>query len=512
MVKMPSFLKKKISVLREVFRAGTLDSYELDFTKGCDAKKGIVHNKSIAVQVPIDYYYLFSFGETLDLFDSKNSNLLGLWPYVIETPFPMGTELKPWQIVLSKLKFHFLFKKWTALYRAIGINSIHTLKASTFLETILNLSNAIKIWISLKKKADVLNIKIGDLDCGDLIYDTYLRFRVRPTINLNDPYLLYIIYKAEVTFKASERFFNNSKPHVFITSYSSYIHHGIPARVALAKSIKVYSTANSSQFFKELSLDDWLHTQNAKDYARTFDSLCNQTELITMAQKNISLRFSGGLDSGIDYMKSSPFKRSNIEWKSEGITGVIFLHDFFDSPHCYQWSIFEDFYEWIDQTLRFASDENLRFAVKVHPNQESEGDQVVNKLQIKYPNIIFLDKKITNADIFSSGIKCGVSNHGTVLHEMAYHGITPIASGDNPHISFDFVKTCKTKDEYFFALKNFNSLSIDMNHESIFKFYYMHYLHKEEIFNIPKSVFEVSRSDSNSSILKKSKLIKKLES
>jgi len=33
---------------------------------------------------------------------------------------------------------------------------------------------------------------------------------------------------------------------------------------------------------------------------------------------------------------------------------IVFLHDFFDSPHGYRWMLFPDFLEWIEHTINLA--------------------------------------------------------------------------------------------------------------------------------------------------------------
>ena len=37
---------------------------------------------------------------------------------------------------------------------------------------------------------------------------------------------------------------------------------------------------------------------------------------------------------------------------------------------------------------------------------------------------------------------------------MAYHGILPVAAGDNPCQAYDFVKTARSQKEYFNFIKN----------------------------------------------------------
>ena len=57
-------------------------------------------------------------------------------------------------------------------------------------------------------------------------------------------------------------------------------------------------------------------------------------------------------------MKVSPYSSAkNIDIGN--ITGVVFLHDFFDSCDDHDGNIFYDIYDWAEQTLKFIEDNNL---------------------------------------------------------------------------------------------------------------------------------------------------------
>ena len=44
------------------------------------------------------------------------------------------------------------------------------------------------LWNNIKKKEDVINIKVSGIHFGDLIYDTYIKSTYKPTINIHDPH------------------------------------------------------------------------------------------------------------------------------------------------------------------------------------------------------------------------------------------------------------------------------------------------------------------------------------
>ena len=161
---------------------------------------------------------------------------------------------------------------------------------------------------------------------------------------------------------------------------------------------------------------------------------------------------------------------------SEKYDGIMFLHDFMDAPHDYGEMIFSDFYIWTIHTFRFILENNLKIGVKFHPNQTKESKLIVDQLIKKFPKIKWINPKINNKEIFKSGIKFGFSVYGTILSELAYHDITPMALGENPYSAYNFVYNCKSKKEYYEFLINPKKIHIDKS--QIFEFYYMNYIYR----------------------------------
>ena len=109
----------------------------------------------------------------------------------------------------------------------------------------------------------------------------------------------------------------------------------------------------------------------------------------------------------------------------------------------------------------------------------------MEELKIKFSNFNWLDKKTSNKNIFKKKPIFGINPYGTVLHEMAFNKVIPISIGSNPYVSYNFVFTPKTKDQYFQLLKlGINKkLKLPKNYKrEILEWYYMFYLHNNDIF------------------------------
>ncbi len=502
---MSKFIKNKLSIIRFLFSLYKLDENEQQFIRDFSPKSQNTApktDKTIVFQMPIDYYYLAHFALIAKRYKSEGYKLVGLWPMNI---FPKSKNnhsyLKNIRIdILNLLQYTTLKHKWIKLYRSIGMEHFIDLDQVSLFNKVKCYKESQLVFAQLKDKDSLFKLNIGGLDCGDLIYDTYLRYRAQPTLDIQDDFLQHLIYKSLVANIMVSKYCATHSIERFYSSYSSYIHHGIPVRLMLKNHIKVFTDGNLSQYGKQLTLDDYYHTANYRNYRNDFALLTQQADKLAQADDMLKKRFSGNIDSVTSYMKNSAYGAKVSPLEMNGAEGVIFLHDFFDSPHCYSWMIFLDFWEWALFTLQLISEYNLNIAVKPHPNQRVESLEVVQTLKQMFPNIIWIDQSISNSQIFASGIKYGISIYGTVLHELAYHNIVAIAAGDNPHISFDFVYTAQSKDEYKQLILNALNLKLEKDaKEQVKMFCYMHALNHNDAIVSNARALELRKLDPDNS-------------
>lgn len=448
-------------------------------------------SKTVLIQTPGSHYFLSLFLAVIRSYSQKGSfSFEGLQPnlYTLKQKRDL---LWPLRLIYSWTNDLLVNQKWTRLYRAAGVSSFNRVDHVGYLTRFKFFLRAYRIWRTLKTKNDLINLNIDGVYCGDLIYDTYLRYRVRPTVNVQSISVLYFVHSALCVLAFSEKVAQDkARIDAFFSSYSTYIQHGIPVRVFLKHGIPVYTSGNLQQLFKKLSTTDVFHTKSHRDYVHDFKILDKQNEKIELGQNMLEKKFSGAIDSSTIYMKQSAYGGPNISNAKLDFDGVIFLHDFYDSPHIYSWMLFADFYEWVARTFTLIEKHKLNVGVKPHPNQVAESSQTIDELKRKYPSVKWIDPKTTNSQILNSGIKFGVSVYGTILHELAYHGIIPICAGDNPHASFSFVQTPKSIEDYEEMILNAKNLKLPPDcKEQVIAFYYMHNANAAEGFSVDKGLF-----------------------
>lgn len=488
-------MQKKLHALISKFNELRLSKAELRFISA--RQKKIVPNttSTILIQTPIDYYYLCHFDLILSA-EFPSHRVLGLWPYNIhQQPRRINTLIRTIQKPLRFIVNQIRKKKWKKLYQAIGVRQIYKLDDIGFIKSLQYSKRAKKIAQKLKTKEDVLRLEIDGVIVGDLIYDTYLRFRCEPTIDLADSFLELIIFKTIIGIENMRTLFAKENITVLLTSYSTYTHHGIAARVAIEQKVKVYSDGNLSQYWKELTQQDWRHKPEHYMYLEKFNSLSNQEACIRQSQTLLRKRFYGEIDSMSTYMKKSAYSNSKSFTLPNHIKGVVFLHDFFDSPHIYRSLLFCDFYEWALFTLNIIKKYKLPIAIKPHPNQLVESIELVKQLQGEFADLCWLDSDVSNNDIFPC-IDFGVSCYGTVLYELAYHGKISIAAGDHPSVDFNFTKTAGSIEEYESLLKDTQNLKPPVDKkDAVLAFFYMYSLYVDDALQTPARDMQLKNID-----------------
>jgi hypothetical protein len=447
-------------------------------------------SRRLYVQVPSDFYYFALFSEAIKELRRKGDFVpYGVCPTIF-TVRPKTDLLFPIRVLYEIITFYLLQRKWMKLYKAI-IKDIVFVDSVPLSRQLSFMVESIRTWSAIKSKQELLALTMSGVVVGDLIYDTYLRYRARRTVRIGSVSLLYYIYKARCVAHVSEELASYPQIHSYLSSYSTYIQHGIPVRIFLKNNITVMTAGNLQQRFKKLSVQDHLHTSSHHRYKLIFQSLDDKTAKIEKGMAALRSKFSGIIDSTFGYMKESAYQNATEQQDARKFDGVLFLHDFYDSPHIYRNMLFPDFYEWMLHTFRLIEKHGLNIGVKPHPNQIAGSKEDIERLKREFKNILWIDPKTSNKDILSSGITFGISVYGTVLHELAFHGIQPISAGDHPHSAFDFVHNPGTVEEYDRLILNAGNLSLPQDYKNqVATFYYMHHFHPKEELKINEELFQ----------------------
>ena len=338
-----------------------------------------------------------------------------------------------------------------------------------------------KIISQTKTKQDVLNIEIENIKLGDLIYDTYLRYADKPELDLQDAFFKTLITQTCNIFYVSKQKIEEYNVVSLVSSYTTYIYHGIAVRICLHKNIPVYTVGAFFSLVHKVLKEYPRHANDHFLLDKLFQKLENKKEIIETYKKIFEKRFEGTIDSATTYMKTSAFSADtnkelvNIDWQN---TVVVLAHCFFDSPHIYRDLLFPDFYDWMNFTLdELSKQKDLTILVKQHPNGLPANDPLFEVLKQKYAGtkILFIDKKTSQLQIINSKPKAIITAYGTAAAEFSYQGFPIVTIYDNPFTAYDFTHLANSISEYKTLLQTVKELPSKQNKEQIIEYYYMQY-------------------------------------
>lgn len=454
-----NFLKKKWGRLIYLYKKNIgLDENEKKFIKKKQYFIKSNSNNDIGlIQCIKDYQYLSRVLESLDNkeINPNNVNIFALWPYLgLAGTIP---DLNLFSLLKSNLTDAFLYGKWIKIYSVIESLSIIKIGQSNILKNPRLFVSAYKVFKELNKTKNLHNLVLNGTPVGDLIYASFIRFRERSTINYHDIFLYILILKTLSIQLEIKSLLSKYNIKFYVSSYTSYINHGVVVRELLKNGVVVYSLGNGRDILKRHFDLDYSQKFRYWDYLSLLEKCDDLSRLMSCAELDLSSRFNGINDKALSYMKVNPYLTDGAQTEVS-VDGVLFLHDFFDSPFDHRRYLFDDLYQWADHTLRLISRHKLNIAIKPHPNQIRDSSSVVSYLKLKYPDVCWLDYDISNA-ILMKKIKCGISVFGSIIQELAYHNKIAIAAGEHPAYKFDLCYEPKSILEYDNLLLNMDNLS-----------------------------------------------------
>jgi hypothetical protein len=372
-----------------------------------------------------------------------------------------------------------LVNQWVNLWDVVSSQIAYRSTSLSYpLGDLIDVWRSWKIWRQLDSADELETVSISGVACGDLIIDTYLRFRPSPRVVISDLFMLHILWQAHRDVRRAKHYFHSTKPLLYITTYTTYIQHGIATRAAIQEGVPVISFGNGQEFGM-LHDDGYAYqVRNSLFYRRDFELLRDPLPLLDLARTQLEARLSGSIDTATAYMKKSAYLETTDEVPHVQDAVIVFLHDFYDSPHVYPDLVFPDFWEWVCFTLDTLRSAGIRCLVKPHPNQITLSDKVIDELLVRFPDIELIAPEVTNRQLVDAGMACAVSVYGTVAHEMAYMGVPTIACARHPHIAFDFCRTAKNRADYADLLRDALRpvISRELLREQALQFFVMHNL------------------------------------
>jgi hypothetical protein len=371
---------------------------------------------------------------------------------------------------------------WNFFIELFGVSKIedYNLNRTGMIDTYHQQAKAFLKEINTKR--EFLNFRYKNIHIGDLLYDTYMRYKPHMTIELEDPFLLEVMAQGIYILDKCEEILNENEVSYVFSTFSSYIKHGILCRIALDRGINVITFALIDKPLRFLKPSYPLHLKDITDYHEFIaSSLISEADL-NKARASLEMRFKGINDTATFYMNKSSFasdKKEMMMLNPDEKKCLIYLHCFFDSPHIYRSMLFVDFYEWLEETIQYLlKKSDYKIYIKRHPNSIDGNEFFIKQFEDKYPQINFLPKNFGSKEVVENKFDVALTVHGTMAHELPWFNIPVLCAGDNPHTGFNFCVTPKNIESYEQYLSNLELVKQDTKFDKtdILKFYYCHNL------------------------------------
>ena len=402
----------------------------------------------------------------------KQSLILGLLAQLVhETKFlrPIGIYTLPLESSNKIFQFFGITKKVNVSLRKSYLNF-----STLILSVTISCFDIIKFILNGKSfKGFISDYTIENIHCGDLIFDKFVRSKNR---FLNPEKKLFMLLtelvRAQYLTRIQIKTFNKYKPKLVIVSTRAYASSGgIMSRIALYRNIPTWVISPNYMYkrykYEEAFIGDYCYSLEdfqkdfPKDWSETVDTYLKQRFSGNINHHDVEFAF-GKEQLGADNLK----KQLGINTELPVV--VIFAHAFSDANNYSGEMLFNSYYDWLLNTLKFIKgNKSCSWILKPHPSAElyHEDIEIYNKLisDLELSNDLYLLKEKINTksilDLASVVITC----RGTVILESTALGIPCITAGRPDFGEFGINHRAKSINEY----KNYLAKITDIEKPSL---------------------------------------------
>ena len=349
------------------------------------------------------------------------------------------------------------------------------------------LKSFINIKKKVKKKEDMVNLKVKSILIGDLFYDSYCKKYFEPTLDIND-------YKYDELLKEFLFLFHfwydfikkNKNLKKILTSHSVYS-YAIISRVGLHFNKKVYSITIDR--IKKLNKKT-PYELHYKDFSKTKIEYLKKNikkKLLLKGKKILTTELKGQsiLSEIVSTLQKNSFSRNkqkSLVAQSNKIKILISPHDFFDAPHVWgDHKLFPDYYEWLKFLMNISKKTNYDWYLKSHPNfagdygvGQRKTRKILKQLFKDQKNIKILPPNYSNYRIVKDNIDIVITCHGSVAYEFPYFKIPTITTSEcSPFKDYNFNVKAKSKQQLkeIILNLNINKYRKKINRDEIFHYF-----------------------------------------
>jgi len=322
-------------------------------------------------------------------------------------------------------------------------------------------------------REEFINMEFDGVPLGDLAYDNYLRTTGKGTIEKVDHEVVNHLASIIRDYVFYDMIIKQQKVVATVQGHTVY-NYGAMARAALKNGAVVYgkkpagnpltvrrytTLAEKRQYEFRLTQDEFSQLISTK---KEFAVQKGRQLMDERIKGGTNSEFSGAYGEGKKlYSREELIKKLNLTTDKPIV--CIMSHLFPDSPHAFNSILYNDYYEWLEETLLAIKDiPEINWLVKEHPhlehyNPRHSTTELATPFAKKYPHI-----NLTPGDLDTNSllpvVHAIVTCAGTAGLEFSTQGIPCILAGESHYSGFGFTIEAKSKEGYVEQLKNVGKL------------------------------------------------------
>lgn len=330
------------------------------------------------------------------------------------------------------------------------------------------------------KKHIGISVFADDMDIGEFIYDEYLRLTNLPTKRrITIDYIAFVYRSLYLYYRYKQIFQKHNITHVVIghtvysiwgmllpaakstglnISFYNWCDATGTARVTLTKQISSAKVRKPGYMKKEY-LDILLEKYGTEEISSHFNSL-----MFNRLSGNVLDKDSANVYKNTEVKSVDSFKG---QYELPGRSGHVFIyaHAFVDAVKYSRWTVYSDYFTWLEETLLHLVVKSVttNVYVKPHPSEHLYACDITAKMLVERINqqynasFVFLDKKVSNTVVFDLANSI-ITSCGTINIEASCYGIPVILAGEFGNEKIGYTYPCKTEKSYFETLDRCNNL------------------------------------------------------
>ena len=322
-------------------------------------------------------------------------------------------------------------------------------------------------------RTEFINMEFDGVQLGDLAYDNYLRNTGRGTLEKIDSEVINYLAAAIRDYMFYDMIIKQH--HVIATVQGHTVYNfGAMARAALKNGAVVYGKKPGGN---PLTVRRYTNLTEKRQYE--FRLTQDEFSQLLSTQKEVAVHkgqqlmndrikgatnseFSGAYGAGKKlYSREELINKLNLV--ADKPTVCIMSHVLPDAPHAFDSMLYNDYYEWLEETLHAIKDiPEINWLVKEHPhlehyNPKHSATELTTPFVKKYPHINLTPEDLDTNSLLSV-VNAIVTCSGTAGLEFSSHGIPCVLAGQSHYSGFGFTIEPQSKTEYLNQLKNISKL------------------------------------------------------